>query len=47
MKNPYGICVLRFSGRGVRPMDVMDWIELIGFAVTLFLAGYTVGNKKK
>ena len=32
--------------KGGDPMTVMDMITLICFAVTLFIAGYTIGKKK-
>jgi hypothetical protein len=32
--------------RGGDAMDVMDMMTLLGFAVTLFIAGYTIGKRK-
>jgi len=32
--------------KGGGTMDVMDMIALVSFAVTLFIAGYTIGKKK-
>jgi hypothetical protein len=32
--------------KGGDAMGIMDMITLIGFSVTLFIAGYTIGKRK-